>query len=341
MSEHNILISVILPVYNGQDHVGAAIQSLLDQSWRSFELIVINDGSTDQSASVISSFKDPRIIYVHNEQNLGLIKTLNLGLQLAKGDLIARMDHDDIALPTRLERQAAAFAAQPNLCVLGTDYYLVSGLRSRRSASHWSPHSDYLKAILLFSSCFSHPTVMMRNLFRTGELVYEENFKYTEDYRLWTTIAARGDFAVLPVPLLKYRLHAAQTTVQNREAQLKRSETIRRDYLDALGFSYNAQQLRIHNSIGNHEFIATGLQLQEIESWLLTLVGENQAKNIFLPEAFNTAIHKFWIGCCGNTNLGFSAYKRYVRSDLSRLPSKGNFLLLKLLVKCLVRSVRR
>src|SRR5450432_2078787 len=93
-------ISVILPAYNTEAYLGKAIQSLLDQSFRDFELLIINDGSTDKTEDIIRSFSDPRIVYIKNEQNYGLIDTLNKGIDISRGKYIARMDGDDICLAT-------------------------------------------------------------------------------------------------------------------------------------------------------------------------------------------------------------------------------------------------
>ena len=131
MSE--IELSVILPVYNAQNYIREAIDSILSQTYKDFELIVINDGSTDESVKIIQSYTDKRIVFVNNTQNVGLIKTLNIGLKLAKGKFIARMDADDIALPERFQLQLNKFESNKNLIVVSSDYYLLTGNKLKYS----------------------------------------------------------------------------------------------------------------------------------------------------------------------------------------------------------------
>ena len=114
------LVSVVLPVHDGERYLAAAIDSVLGQTHRNLELIVLDDGSTDRSAAIAESFDDPRVVRVRNERNLGLVPTLNRGLGLARGEFIARMDADDVAEPTRLARQLERFTADASLVALGT-----------------------------------------------------------------------------------------------------------------------------------------------------------------------------------------------------------------------------
>lgn len=329
-----------MPVYNGQDYVAEAIRSILDQTYPHFEFIIINDGSSDGSEKLIRSFEDKRILYINNTTNLGLIASLNLGLKRAKGQFIARMDHDDTALPNRLEEQLLAFRKQKDLVAVGTYYYLVKGGSEKRSLSHWSEESDYLKTVLLFSTCFAHPTVMMKNVFSGTELGYDAGFKHTEDYRLWTELSDLGAFYNIPKPLLRYRVHPSQTTVLNRKSQYQLSEQIRKDYLDRLGFNYSEQQLEVHNQIGNNAFVRSESGLKEMASWLEELVKQNSEKQTLAKTPFNLAIHKFWIEICGNTNLGLTAFRAYSGSPLSTLSRVSFSLKVKLLVKCILRGMK-
>lgn len=330
-----------MSVYNGEEFVAEAIRSILNQSCRDFEFIIVNDGSVDRSAGIIRSFEDGRIVYLENAGNIGLIASLNRGLQQARGKYIARMDHDDSALPERLAEQLAHFETNKELVVAGSDYYLLNGTRQTRSAQHWSQHSDYLKTVLLFSTCFAHPTVMMKNSFAETGTVYDKEFRHAEDYRLWTKLALRGDFSVIPKALIRYRVHAGQTTVQNRSAQFALSARIREDYLAALGFVYSPDQIETHHLIGNNTFIRARDQLLAAEAWLQELVKQNRDKRIFSEQAFALAIHKFWIDLCGHTSLGLFAYGCYRRSALSRISEVPAGSRLRLIGKCLLRATRR
>jgi glycosyltransferase involved in cell wall biosynthesis len=121
----NSLVSIILPVYNGESTISASIESILQQSYQNFELIIIDDGSSDNSLKQMKQFKDKRII-INTQNNNGLAKTLNYGISVAKGELIARQDQDDISLPTRIEKQVERFYANKKLVLLGTNALVIN-----------------------------------------------------------------------------------------------------------------------------------------------------------------------------------------------------------------------
>lgn len=123
-------VSVLMPVYNGAKYLHEAVKSILDQTYADFEFLIVNDGSTDDSEKIILSFKDPRIVIIKNEINIGLINSLNKGLTIAKGKYIARMDADDVAMPQRLELQVKEFNTNPNAIVIGTDYFLLTDTKT-------------------------------------------------------------------------------------------------------------------------------------------------------------------------------------------------------------------
>lgn len=214
-------VSVIMGVYNGEKYLAAAIQSILDQTLTDFELLIINDGSVDRSKEIIHSFTDPRIVYVENDGNKGLIFTLNRGLELARGKYIARMDADDIALPGRLAQQFHFMEAHPAIAVSGASIELF---RDGQSLGKWRvPVSDKAIAMnLLFIPCFCHPTAMMRaEVFRMHPFRYSTDYLHAEDYELWIRLLRNGfKIGNLPQVLLRYRLHGENIGVTKKSAQL-------------------------------------------------------------------------------------------------------------------------
>lgn len=155
------LVSVVMPVYNGEKYLPEAIDSILKQTFTDFELLLINDASTDNSEKIINSYNDSRIIYIKNEQNLGLIKTLNKGLDLAKGEYIARMDQDDISSHERFAKQIALFESNLEIGVCGTWFTLFRENHEDQIIEH-PEYNDSIKIGLLTSCFIGHPTVMMR-----------------------------------------------------------------------------------------------------------------------------------------------------------------------------------
>ena len=164
-------ITVLMPVYNASLFLREAIESILNQTYKNFEFIIINDGSTDSSLQIIESFKDPRIKLVNNERNLGIIKTRNKGLQLAKGKYIANMDADDISLPTRLEKQFTFLEKNPDVAVIASKLVLIN--QNNDEIGIWP--EDYhisdrneIRKVLPIINCIGQPTVMIKNSVMQG-----------------------------------------------------------------------------------------------------------------------------------------------------------------------------
>jgi hypothetical protein len=199
-------ISVILPVYNAQAYLRESIQSILSQSLNDFELIIINDGSTDQSLEIIQSFTDDRIKLI-NQSNAGLPISLNRAIAIAKGQYLARQDADDISLPTRLTEQASYLDGHPTCALLGSwAEIFLDNTPTDRALQHPYENGD-IQLKLLFFNCFVHSSVMIRKsaLAKSG-LYPEEREKFPpEDYDLWLRIAKDFEVANIPKALLQYR----------------------------------------------------------------------------------------------------------------------------------------
>jgi len=201
-----VYISVILPVYNGSSYLREAIDSTLGQSYPHFELIIINDGSTDDSASIISSYSDPRLRF-YQQENQGLATTLNRGISLAAGAYIARQDQDDVSLPQRIEKQIAFLEANPDYGMVGTWAAIWEGtMPTERSHKH-SPENFKLKFDLLFNNPFVHSSMMIRKsvLEVVGGYSTDRNRQPPEDYELWSRVARQFKVANIPEVLHIYR----------------------------------------------------------------------------------------------------------------------------------------
>jgi len=214
------LISIILPVFNSGSYLEQAISSLLHQSFTDFEILVINDGSTDDSEHVILSFRDERIIYINNEENKGLVFSLNRGIELAKGRYIARMDADDIAEEKRLESQFNFLEANSEVGILATAIYFINqqnDIIGEWYADKIAATPATIKRMMFKENCISHPTVMVRSdLLR--KLRYRSYQKNIEDFDLWLRALNQGVvISKLNRPLLRYRIHDSSVTVVDRK----------------------------------------------------------------------------------------------------------------------------
>jgi len=198
-----------MPVYNAERYLRPAVESILAQTFGDFEFLIVNDGSSDGSRKIVESYADPRIKLVDNPRNMGLAKTLNRGLSLAAGDLIARQDADDISYPDRLRRQVEFLDNHPEVALVGAQARMIdevgrpNGLRFDRCCEYESIRWD-----LLFDNSFTHTSVMFRRAIVAGEMDgYDESFNYCQDYDLWSRVASRYRVMNIPAVLVDYRVH--------------------------------------------------------------------------------------------------------------------------------------
>lgn len=208
----DILVSVLMPVYNGSLYLKEAIDSILTQTHSNLELIIINDGSIDDSEQIILSYKDSRVKYIRNEQNSGICVTLNKGLDAANGKYIARMDCDDISFPERLQKQVAYMEENTSIGVVGSDI-IVFGKDIKERLFTFEHDKYCCKAGLLFNTCFAHPAVMMRNSILVEQnLRYDDSYRGLEDFELWYRMSKFTEIINIEEPLLFYRKHKSQET---------------------------------------------------------------------------------------------------------------------------------
>lgn len=227
-------VSVILPAYNAEPYLEEAITSILNQSFTDFELFIINDGSTDGTKQIIQRMLllDDRINYVENEQNKGLIYTLNRGLSLAKGKYIARMDADDIALPNRFQVQVDFLDKREDIIVVGGN---VEVFGHEKSVSNFLTESDEIKFNLFFENTLSHPLVMFRNeVIKKHDLSYDSKFLHLEDWGLWIKMAKYGGFKNLKDVLLRYRIEGQNISIKNADTFEARSKTLFKAFIGEL-----------------------------------------------------------------------------------------------------------
>ncbi|WP_150268442.1 glycosyltransferase family 2 protein [Paenibacillus tepidiphilus] len=225
-------ISVILPVFNNAMYLQEAVNTILMQTLTDLELIIIDDGSTDGSAGIIHELKDARVRKVFHAVNMGIVTSLNQGLDLARGEYVARMDSDDIAALNRLEVQAYFMDQHPEIDICGTGY----------TTNYLGPvkinpmHHEEIKVWLLFHSCLLHPSVMMRRstIDRLG-IRYDYNYPHAEDYELWNRLSSVAKLANLPYNLMYYRPHEGQISNKYRFIQDSSARNIRLRQLAQLG----------------------------------------------------------------------------------------------------------
>lgn len=212
-----------MPTLNGARHIREAIDSVLAQTFSDFEFIIMDDGSSDDTESIIRSYHDARIVYVKNKETLGLTKSLNACLRMARGEYIARIDDDDIWFhPSKLRLQILHLDAHPRTVLIGT-WFIAVDRHGEEQYKQYYPTSDKdIRGQMLFLNPFAHPSVV----FRTGAALaldgYDERYRYVQDYDMWMKLGTKGDMANLPGYYLKWRASGADQDGR-RAAKQKRA----------------------------------------------------------------------------------------------------------------------
>jgi len=229
-------ISVIMPAYNAEQYIGEAMDSILGQTFGDFEFIILNDCSTDRTEEIILSYDDPRIVYLKNENNLGVAATLNRGLEMARGEYIARMDADDISLPQRFEKQIAYLDAHPEVAVLGTNIEIFNE-NGTISEGWFTTDPAQMRVDMFFACGLAHPSVMMRTAAIRDLGGYDPAYNGLEDYELWCRVLERHEITTLPELLLRYRKHSGQVTKNPDPNHAARMRALKIRQLAALGIT--------------------------------------------------------------------------------------------------------
>lgn len=221
MSAEEPKISVLMSVYNAQAYLDEAIESIRNQTFRDFEFIIINDGSTDDSASILDrhASEDDRI-YLIKQENKGLIAALNLGISEARAPLLARMDADDVAYPERLEKQYQRISTDSELGLLGSHVQVINEKGDMERVITYPIGDDAIKDSLIYGNPFAHSAIVTRTELIRELKGYRDFYKYCEDYDMWLRISEVMKIDNLDETLLKYRWHEYNISKVNRNAQI-------------------------------------------------------------------------------------------------------------------------
>jgi len=278
-------VTVLMAVYNGEQYLKEAVGSILAQTFPDFELLVIDDGSTDHSPAVITSFHDSRIRLVKNEKNIGLTKSLNRGLGLSRGEYIARMDADEISMPSRLAKQVSFLEENQRVGVCGTL------IRTKGDGGYVWPfplEHEEIRARLLFENCFAHSSVMIRcSLVRDDKFSYNEKFSCAQDYELWVRLSRHTVMANIGECLLRHRIHDARISHQNKGAQENLANNIRMQQLAELPVSVDNDEGVIHHKLAMRTIESNRLFFLHSHAWLTKLQYANSRAGMYSEPSFS------------------------------------------------------
>lgn len=327
------VISVLLPVYNGEPFITEAVKSILGQTFADFELVIIDDASTDSTPSTLSVLagEDERIVLLRNERNLGICETLNRGISVARGEFIARMDADDVSLPQRLEKQLRFMREHPDVGICGTWVRYIDADGNALSVSRVPTGDRELKSALLFSvGIFHSSAVFRRSSFPSGQLRYDDEYRHAEDYELWSRAAGFTKLSNLAEVLVAYRIHQRQSRSSVPGPQHDAALRVQLRQLAALGVDPDPGQISTHDTWNSRRFPLRRQFLDGAESWLLLLQQANQISGVYPEPEFTRVLSSRWyIACRYCTGLGPWVWRRHRASALAgrqTLHGEGRFL---------------
>jgi glycosyltransferase involved in cell wall biosynthesis len=330
------LISVLMPTYNVENYIADSIESILAQTYKHWELIIVNDGSADNTENIARHFaeKDERIKLANQTENKGLIETRNHALSLANGAFIAILDSDDIAFPNRLKEQVDFLLQNPDFVLVGGACELIDSKGQKIGAEGRTIPNSHLSTLLLFSNYFINSTVLMRAS-ALKNLKYEKGFAPSEDYHLFTKLAHNGKLANINKPLVKYRIHNQNTSQLKKAEQQQAVKEIFREQLFRLRVEPSDAQLNLHAKLVDGPFPKTISELNEIENWLNLILKSNNEIKIYPQDILGFYAAFFLRRACLKSNLGVKSISFFKNSSLysfAKHDLKGN-------VKFLLKSI--
>lgn len=323
------IISVVMPVYNGEKYLKESIESILNQTFTDFEFIIVNDGSTDKTEEIVLSYDDDRIRYVKNETNLQIVKTLNKGIALAKGKYIARMDADDISLPERFAKQVAFMDDNKDIDVCGC-HLKVFGKQS--FIQKYPVTHEKIKPTLLFYCALPHPGVLIRCGFFKNQ-AYNLEYQKAEDYHLWASNMMARKYANIPEVLVHYRIHQNQSSEKYSKEQAKLTSAIKKNLLNEIGLSASKVECEIHGQI----LLDKDLDLNCAEKWFSKLLTFNEKEMVFDDNIFRELIDElWWITVNNSSSKGLNTFFKYFQARQIRFNKKTLKQSLRFFIRCLL-----
>jgi hypothetical protein len=315
-------VTVFVPVHNREGYVGDAIRSVLTQTYTDFELLLVDDGSTDASVEVMRGFADPRIRIVENAENLGIPRTRNRGLELARGELIALLDSDDCMLPERLERQVAFLDEHPDYAQVGAWCRMMDDAgRPLKRIKRQPVSAEDCRVQLLFRCCLSNRTILGRTAL-LRELGYRNDFPRCQDYDLHVRLSERHQMGNLPRILVLGRIHEGQITVQTNDLGDARKRVIVAGQLERLGVDFEDSDLDPHLTLSRMRklrFTPDANYLDWAEDWLVRIGEANRRTRIYDDSALRRALGEKWLRACWaarGASDGRGGWNRTLRSPL-------------------------
>lgn len=294
------MVTVLMPVYNAAEYLNEAIDSMLDQTYSDFELLIINDGSTDESTSIINSYIDNRIRVIQHSPNQGLIASLNEGISNSRGKYIVRMDADDISLPNRIERQVNFMEQHPDVGLCGTWFEdFGPGIHPRRIP--YSNDDTVIRIRHLYQTHIAHPTAIIRKrILDEHHLRFDPEYVHGEDYHFWVEMGQFCKFSNIPEILLRKRDHPENVSNKHAEIQRNTCNRVKRLQFSRMGVGLNEDEAELYSRFANPEWNFKPDELKTLALLLTKINTANTQSSFIEPNALTRYIAEKWFHLCLN-----------------------------------------
>jgi len=332
-------ITVIMTVYNGEKYIKEAIDSILRQTYKNFELLIINDGSTDNTLKIVNQYQDKRLKLIQNPINSGIVYSRNKALEESTGEFIAVLDADDIALPTRLKKQLNFLEKNTDFGLIGgwaeliDEYGNLTGIKWKNKIP-----PNRISSTLLFNNLFTHSAAMLRK-----NAIPADGYRQYEiscEFDLWIRMAKKWKLGNLNEILVKYRIHSEGVSKNKKETLDQELKQIYTSQLSCLDIRPSDEELKIHRT----NFTFQGKNIKEFidkrEAWLEKLNKANNEVGYYPKHEFAEVISERWLySCDSNSVAGFWIWKKFWHSPLSKQIHWSDWnRLLKFFIKCLLKK---
>jgi glycosyltransferase involved in cell wall biosynthesis len=311
-------VTVLMPARNAGATLREALESVCAQTFRDFELLVIDDASEDRTPEILAAWRDPRLRVLRNDERRKLAGALNRGLDEAQGELVARMDADDRMRPDRLARQVSFLARHPDIACCG-GWARTFGDGARKTLEY-PADPEAIRAFALFYTPFAHPTVMFRReRFAREGLRYDGSFYPTEDYELWSRTVFRFPCANLPRVLLDYRVHARSMTGGEWSDMDAQTVRVQAGILARLGIEPSDEESRLHRAASLGQLPAVAASFARVEGWLSRLEEANRERCLVESDALLDVLNDVWFRTAMSAvrEMGGAAWDAYRASRLA------------------------
>ncbi|WP_022756283.1 glycosyltransferase family 2 protein [Butyrivibrio fibrisolvens] len=283
------LISVIMSVYNEHEYISEAIDSLLSQTYSNFELIIIDDCSTDDTVEIIDRYasNDDRIKLYQNKENAGLTRNLNKALKLAKGDYIARMDGDDIAMPERFEKEVMYLESHKDVALVSCQ---TQTFGEEKLVADVIEDLEELRATMLIRPVLAHPGFMFRRMIIDAGFSYDESFRQAQDYDFAARLSLDHDIAIVTPALLKYRAHQGQVSAVSNSSQAANADRVRRFLLSNIGIELTDDEQEMYHKLVYEDRQSDLSDYRAVAIILDKILEANNKRKVYDPESLERAL---------------------------------------------------